>query len=145
MSNKKWKKFGQVKIIWEKYEKKVVLASGLILIAVISFEVGILQGHKFEQKTLIVEKAPEIAMESPKAPETAILGVQSINNETKDLKSESTIKTKECMFVGSKNSDKYHKPDCRFAKNIKPENIVCFKNEEDAKSKGYVGDKGCIK
>lgn len=145
MSNKKWKKFEKIKVFWEKYEKKVVLAGGLILIAVISFEVGILQGHKFEQKTLIIEKAPEVMTEGLKTSETGVLGAESSNNTGIDLKKESVANNKDCMFVGSKNSDKYHKPDCRFAKNIKPENIVCFKSEEDAKSNGYVGDKGCVK
>lgn len=40
-------------------------------------------------------------------------------------------------FVGSLKSDKYHYPDCRHAKNIKPENEVWFKDVEDAKSHGY--------
>ncbi len=48
------------------------------------------------------------------------------------------------MFVGSKNSDKYHKMDCRWATQIKPDNIVCFKDVEDAKSKGYV-PASCLK
>ncbi|GEM_PF-1628507 len=42
------------------------------------------------------------------------------------------------MFVGSKNSDKYHYCNCSMAKRIKLENIVCFKSVEDAKNQGYV-------
>ncbi|MBN2015087.1 MAG: hypothetical protein JW778_07900 [Candidatus Altiarchaeota archaeon] len=41
-------------------------------------------------------------------------------------------------FVGSLSSDKYHNCDCRYAKKIKPENIVCFSSREDAESEGYV-------
>lgn len=40
-------------------------------------------------------------------------------------------------FVGSKSSDKYHYCWCRYAKNIKPENIICFLSVEDTKSKNY--------
>ena len=145
MSNKNIVKFQKIRVFWEKYEKKVVLAAGLILVAVISFEAGILQGHKLEQKTLVIEKAPKAMVEAPKVQETSILGVQSSNPEAKNTQAESATSNKECLFVGSKNSDKYHKPDCRFAKNIKPENLVCFKSEDEAKSKGYVGDKGCVK
>ena len=36
---------------------------------------------------------------------------------------------KECLYVGSKNSKTYHKPDCKWAKRIKPENLVCYKTE----------------
>lgn len=142
MSNIKWKNLEKLRIFWEKYEKRAVLAFGFILVAVISFEVGILQGNKFEQKTLVIEKAPaEIALANAKVQEPSVLGVEN----SKVSKVENNSSAGECLFVGSKNSNKYHKPDCRWAKNIKAENIVCFKNEEEAKSKGYVGDKGCIK
>lgn len=142
MSNRKWKKLEKLRIFWEKYEKRAVLAFGFILVAVISFEVGILQGNKFEQKTLVIEKAPaQIATLAVKAQEPSVLGVEN----SKDSKVESNSPAGECLFVGSKNSNKYHKPDCRWAKNIKAENLVCFKSEEEAKIRGYVGDKGCIK
>jgi len=40
-------------------------------------------------------------------------------------------------FVGSLQSDKYHYPTCCWAKEIKPENEIWFKNAEDAKAHGY--------
>jgi len=40
-------------------------------------------------------------------------------------------------YVGSINSDKYYVCDCRYAKNINPENIICFDSDEDALSKNY--------
>jgi len=43
----------------------------------------------------------------------------------------------EKRFVGSKNSNKYHPPDCRWAKQIKPENQIWFSSHEEAKAKGY--------
>lgn len=41
-------------------------------------------------------------------------------------------------FVGSVRSDKYHYPDCRWAKNIEPENEIWFTSSEDARSQNYV-------
>jgi micrococcal nuclease len=41
------------------------------------------------------------------------------------------------VFVGSKKSDKYHIPSCRWAKRIKPENEIWFASAADARSKGY--------
>jgi len=38
-----------------------------------------------------------------------------------------------CLYVGSKNSKLYHKPDCKWAKRIKPENLVCYHSEEEVK------------
>lgn len=35
-------------------------------------------------------------------------------------------------FVASKNSDKYHRCDCKWAKKIKKENLLCFKTKEEA-------------
>ena len=36
-----------------------------------------------------------------------------------------------CLYVGSKNSDKYYLPECKYAKKIKPENLVCYNSEEE--------------
>lgn len=41
-------------------------------------------------------------------------------------------------FVGSAKSNKYHYPDCRWAKKISPENEVWFTSSEDARSRGYM-------
>jgi micrococcal nuclease len=41
-------------------------------------------------------------------------------------------------FVGSIKSDKYHYPDCQWAKKIKPENEIWFTSSEDAGSQHYV-------
>jgi len=45
--------------------------------------------------------------------------------------------TGEYMYVGSKESDKYHLPTCRYAKEIAAENLIKFKDKADAESKGY--------
>jgi len=39
----------------------------------------------------------------------------------------------DCMYVGSKTTKTYHKPDCKWAKRIKPENLICYKSEEEVK------------
>lgn len=49
----------------------------------------------------------------------------------------------EYKYVGSVNSDKYHRPDCRWAKKIKPKNEIWFKDKEDARKHGYVPCKVC--
>ncbi|GAG82341.1 unnamed protein product, partial [marine sediment metagenome] len=46
-------------------------------------------------------------------------------------------------FVGSKKSDVYHYPNCRYVKMIKPENIIWFSSVEDAKAHGYRPCKVC--
>ena len=46
-------------------------------------------------------------------------------------------------FMGSVNSDKYHYPDCKHARSIKPENRIIFNSIEEAKSRGYSPCKVC--
>lgn len=46
-------------------------------------------------------------------------------------------------YVGSDKSDKYHYPDCRYAKNISPENLIWFKDATSAQSQGYVPCEVC--
>ena len=48
------------------------------------------------------------------------------------------------LYVGSKNSDKYHKSDCQWAKKIKAYNKVIFNSSAIAKSKGYSPCGTCI-
>lgn len=40
-------------------------------------------------------------------------------------------------YVGSIGSDKYHDPDCRWAKKILPENEIWFSSKEEAQAAGY--------
>lgn len=128
----------KLKEFWSRNERKTVLVIGFILVAVIAFEVGILKGQNWQQKPLVIEKVPE----------NQVLGAESLAQqcapEAQKLASEgsqspgSTSDTpQDCSLLGSKNSDKYHLPTCQWAKRIKPENVVCFKDLEDAKSKGY--------
>ena len=46
-------------------------------------------------------------------------------------------------FVGSKKSDVYHYPTCRYVKKILPENIIWFSSVEDARAHGYRPCKVC--
>jgi len=39
--------------------------------------------------------------------------------------------TKDCLYVGSKNSKMYHDPSCKYAKKIKPENRICYHSEKE--------------
>jgi hypothetical protein len=132
------------KQLWVKYESKIVLTIGMILVAILSFEAGVLKGQNWQQKPLIIEKpviTQDIAQESQnKPPQTQNLALEGQNTLETDK-----VTPLNCAFVGSKNSNKYHLPTCQWAKRIKPENVVCFSSVEDAVAKGYQPDKTCIK
>lgn len=112
-----------------KNEQKIVLIIAFCLVSGISFEFGILQGQKWQQKPLIIEKPIDIPVST-----------QSVQNEP-PIASENVPITrsqpaKDCAFVASKNSDKYHIPTCQWAKRIKPENVVCYKDQSAAEAAG---------
>lgn len=46
-------------------------------------------------------------------------------------------------YVGSKKSNKYHYPSCRWAKKIKPYNLVTFQSAKEAQEAGYIPCKVC--
>ncbi len=46
-------------------------------------------------------------------------------------------------YVGSNKAKKYHRPDCQWAKKIKPENMVTFNSAKEARQAGYVPCKVC--
>ncbi|HJX03750.1 MAG TPA: Ada metal-binding domain-containing protein [Dehalococcoidia bacterium] len=49
----------------------------------------------------------------------------------------------EKMYVGSINSNKYHLPECKWAKEIIPSNQIWFSSRAEAEAKGYVPCKVC--
>jgi hypothetical protein len=142
-SEKNWKK--KVKEIFSKYESKIVIFLGMVLMAVIAFEAGILQGQKWQKDPMIVEVPAVVAANSVDSGNAN--QAENVSAKTESGTPTENINQKnpaECVFVGSKNSNKYHIPTCSYAKRIKPENIVCFKDKADAEMKGYVADK-CVK
>ncbi len=46
-------------------------------------------------------------------------------------------------YIGSAKSNKYHYPNCEWAKKIKSENLVTFKSAKEAKEAGYIPCKVC--
>jgi len=49
----------------------------------------------------------------------------------------------EYQYVASKNSNVFHKPDCRWAKKIKPENLVGYNSKDEAVKAGKRPCKWC--
>jgi hypothetical protein len=124
----------------KKHEYKIILISGFILATGISFQAGFLKGQKMPQNPLIIETTDNCP-----SLQNQVLGTKNESSQKTSVSLKRTIKKQDCKFVGSKNSNKYHLPDCRFAKNIKPKNLVCFSSIEDADAKGYLPDRTCVK
>ena len=77
----------------------------------------------------------------------SFLGIFALisENKTKEKTNQTaSIKTNSITYVGSKNSDKYHLPTCKWAGNIKTSNKVTFNSENQARTRGYSPCKTCI-
>lgn len=134
----------KIKDFFIKYEYKIILILGFVLVAAISFEAGVIKGKEFKEKPLVIE-SPAFAENSSQKDKNIAPEDQKSPLEGQNGQGSPNMPASDCAYLGSKNSNKYHLPNCRWAKNIKPENIACFKDKIDAESKGYLPDKNCIK
>jgi len=57
--------------------------------------------------------------------------------------SPATVQIKEWKYVASKNSNIFHKPDCKWVKKISPKNLIGFKSREEAIRSGRRACKNC--
>ena len=136
--------FVKIKEFFLKHEQKVVLIIAFCLISAISYEFGVLQGQKWQQKPLVIEKpanTPEEQKSSNSGNSEPSGTVKASSSQSTASNTRSTTNMANCAFVGSKNSNKFYPPTCSYAKRIKPENVVCFKNAEEAIGQGRTESK----
>lgn len=131
----------KMKDFWLKNEQKIMILVGFCLISAISFEFGVLQGQKWQQKPLIIEKPTETPDPGQTGQNQPPASSGSNQNQQPLSNLEKMPIAKSCAYVGSKNSNKFYLPTCSFAKRIKPENVVCFQNAQDAISQGRTESK----
>ena len=113
----------QIKKFVKKYESEIILTTGIILIALISFGIGRLSAPLANNEPIVIE-----------TPLTASIQ-QSFSASNQEEKREQKIA--EGKFMGSVNGGKYHWPDCPHAKRISPENQTWFSSEAEAQANGY--------
>lgn len=141
--------FLKIKDLFLKYEQKIVLTVGFVLISAISYEFGILQGQKWQQKPLIIEKPAETPEQGVKGEDEASSTPGSIASTNSSmttpasykLEAKSSSSSSSCAYVGSRSSDKFYLPTCSYAKRVKPENLVCFKSAQEAIGQGRTESK----
>jgi len=144
----------KIKNFWEKNDYKILIVLALLLISVVSFNAGRTYENNIQpaEITLSLNQAPLIAS-NPRQEKIVALGeaVERSGNIREKI-DPSLVSAqindpdqKECAFIGSKNSDKYHLPTCRYAANIKEENIVCFPSQKEAEEQGYKAASCCVK
>lgn len=74
---------------------------------------------------IIIEEDTEATPEPPKAPVSK------------------PVQKPSSSYVASDDSDRYHYPSCRWAKEINQENLISFSSVDEAKAAGYVSCGSC--
>lgn len=70
-------------------------------------------------------------------------GVQSAALAERQPDWEVAPEKQEFVLYGSRKSDKFHQPGCRYVRQIKPGNSVGFRSRQEAVDAGYVPCKVC--
>lgn len=140
----------KIKEFFKQNEADIILIIGIVLIALISFGAGWLMGNKKtlnndsvsgiinNDKVSVEEMAPEnkeTIQPTTNQSENIVSSQKttSVNNQQTNTSSQNS----QCKYVGSKNSDVYHLPECSGAQRIKEENKRCFSSKEEAEKSGY--------
>jgi len=71
------------------------------------------------------------------------LPYESINETESSVSPEKQIDAVEHIYVASKSSDIFHKPECRWAQNISKKNLVTYKSKQEAIKAGKKPCKTC--
>ena len=110
----------------------LVIAISFFLVAIIAFGLGRFSVLKENQRKepIKIERQAYQNVDIPKAPANNTYEVEPRKEDKKDLMGA-------MLYVGSKNSNKYHLPDCPGALRIKEENKIWFSSKEEAENLGY--------
>ena len=131
----------EIKEFLKKNEAKIALFIGFLLVSGISFEVGVLRGQKWQSNPLIIEKRLDVS-QGTEMPKMANFEASESNSLPQSvIKTPETKTSSSCAYVGSKNSTKFYLSTCSWAKKIKPENLICFSNPEEALKLGRTESK----
>ncbi|MDZ7611690.1 MAG: hypothetical protein U5L10_02910 [Candidatus Moranbacteria bacterium] len=150
MSNDFFKKIkGRLSNFWKEYEERLLFLIAIVLVAVVSFSAGQTRQKSMESEEIKVS-LNNIEAPNPQQQKVVALG-EAAQRKGVSLEENgggnyaAQNQETECRLVGSENSDKFHKPDCTWAKKIKEENVVCFSSEEEARNEGYQPAGCCFK
>lgn len=126
---------------------RLLIVVGLFLVSIFAFEAGVIYSSTQDQKPLVLSIPAPPSENEVVSEKSVVLGVTTSGQSNPSVKTSLEANPnggeKNCVFVGSKNSNKYHLATCAVAKRIKVENKVCFSSKEDAEKRGYIAS--CLK
>lgn len=137
MSNQFWLR---LKNFWDKNGQTALFILAALLLCVVAYRAG-QTAERSRQSSEIKVSLTKPESSNPQKDKVRL--IEKVTGESLAETGDSSNK-KDCQFVGSKNSNKYHLPNCRYAVNIKPENKRCFASQEETEKAGYVGGSCCV-
>lgn len=145
--------FTQIKSFWQEQGQKVLSGAAFVLVALISFIGGaVFQNDHLDKGTKLVINIPDYEAkkevlkqeQNTPLPSTAPSALEPVAKELPMITTPNNqALDKNCPYIGSKNSTKYHAATCGVVKRIKPENRRCFASPQIAEASGYVA--GCTR
>jgi len=110
----------------------------IVLVALTAFGLGRWSVSQHPQQVPIIVKNETLG-----ASATPLSATSTIRSEVKSSSTSSKVTKETALYVGSKNSTKYHLLTCPGAKQISEENKVYFSSKEDALKQGYSPASNC--
>lgn len=109
------------------HERAIMAICGMIIIGLLCYVFGWFSGAQLSEQPITVYRTTQdpIVIEYP----------------TEEQKN--TLRPEDCVYVGSTKGTKYYTPDCSYATKIDPENLRCFRSDQDAIDKGYTKSTSC--
>lgn len=110
----------------KRWEKKIIFAIAIFLIASLSFSLGFIKGGQIiSRPALVVDK--EL--------------IVNLNDES--VASNQLITKGQSLFVASSQGKYYYPVDCSSAQNLSEKNKMYFSTKEEAESRGYIQNTRC--
>jgi len=141
----------------ERQNRKITILGSMfmtfILLALAAFTALMVQANLLTPGAILQAfhqgKSPEPASSKAIAKEEAPPTPQPVAKATdpQPAKTEATVsdpqpapvqEIPQVIYVGSSTSNKYHRPNCKWAAQIKPEKVVTFSSVTEAQKRGYI-------
>lgn len=129
--------------LYSKNQDKILSTIGIILIATASFGAGRLSVQLSQKSQITIEDPKDDFFAKDVQKISQDLEKISTEKETNNINEVNPETKTQGKYVGSKNSDKYHLPDCPGALKITEENKIWFNSKEEAEARGYTPAKNC--